>query len=186
MREEDPTTLPSRPWPPKVSCLSKVPSLKCTIPCSPWILFPISPNYALLFPSIRRSFPIPNSPPLPMSCPISLPIYDMPNLPLPPWLSQFPSLLESVTDSESDSTPFPELDTDFVASLSPNRSAYGTNSEREVSYVVRVLPNFGSRPHYSHEPWQINRISCQGGKGILVLSSHWGKSYLVIFFLVFF
>ena len=49
MREEDPMTLPPRPLPPKVSCLSKLPSLRCFVPCSPWILTPFSPSYALLF-----------------------------------------------------------------------------------------------------------------------------------------
>ena len=62
------------------------------------------------------------------------------------------SPLESATDSESDSPPFLELDTDSVVSQSPSESAYDADSKSEVPCMVPILPNVGGRPHYHHGP----------------------------------
>ena len=60
------------------------------------------------------------------------------------------SPLDSAT--ESDGPLSLELATDFVASPSPplSESAYDTVSESEVSHMVWVLPNSGSRPCYNY------------------------------------
>ena len=63
--------------------------------------------------------PSPFLTPPPYELPNFPPPYDMPNPPPSHDFHNFPPPLESATDSESDSPPFIESDTDSVASLSP-------------------------------------------------------------------
>ena len=105
MREQDPMTIPSRTLPPKVSCLLKLPSLRCTVSCSLQILTTFSLLIHCVSPLLEGPSPFLTPICLPISSPISLPSYDMPNLPLPPMTLTISLPLESVADSESDSPP---------------------------------------------------------------------------------
>ena len=172
-----PNEPPSRLLPPKVSP-------RCTVPCYLQTPLPFSSpmpccSHLLEGPSLFL-IPLPSLWVAQFPSPIQhaqspLPSYDSHN---------FPPSLESATDSESDSPPFPESDTDTVASPFPSKSVYHPKSKGGVPCMVPVPPNFGGEPCYHQGPQLNTQLHGQRSQRISLLPGHQGKSHLVIFLLV--
>ena len=154
---------------------------RCSVSCSLWILFSFSHPYDLLFPSIGRFLPMPNSS-LPMSCPISLPLiwhawslppsYDSHDFP-PSWNQ---CLIQSLKAFCSQN----QTQTLWHSHLPPSQlMTLNLRVRFPASFLFHLFLVADHSIIVSHK-YLLDSLY-QRGLRILMMPGCWGKSHLVIF-----